>query len=97
MSRFSGIKCDVCGAVDAVTNAQTPPFGWIPFSHAGKNIEVCGLKCFNKWGKERSKLEKDLDDLTPEEFCEAHCEWTEGDEQLLHNDVCPLGKALWAR
>ena len=89
MSRFNGISCDVCGRLENVGFSQTPPFGWIPFAHAGKDIEACSLKCFNKWGKERAKLEKDLDDLTEEEFCEVHCEFELGDEQNLHNEVCP--------
>lgn len=96
MTRFNGIRCDVCGGVDDVGNSQTIPFGWIAFAHAGKDIEVCGLKCFNKWGRERSNLEKELEKLGPEEFCKVHCEHQEGDEQQMHNDVCPKAKA-WVR
>lgn len=94
--RFNGIECSLCGKVDKLAASQDVPEGWFSFHHLGKLIELCSTACLTKWSKARAKVEKDLITLTPEEFCEIHCEYVEGEEQRLHCDVCPNAKS-WSR
>lgn len=101
MAKFDGVECDQCGKIERTSVSDVPPDGWVtvdvrsdvPMVPGRSNkVVTCTKVCAIKWLKERDRIDKDLHNLTEDEFCKAHCSPGEDQEQSFHNPLCPRMK-----